>query len=146
MIPVDYVSKAIVHLSRRGNSLGRVFHLAHSRPVAWGELVEWIRSFGYPIRPIPYDQWRAQLLELGRVKENAAHFLLPLFSLSLTQAGPRIVRNMPEFDCQNTLAGLAGTSIACPPVDNEVFEAYFSYFMRTGFLGAPLPAGDFKGR
>jgi hypothetical protein len=145
MIPVDYVSKAIVHLSRRGNSLGKVFHLAHSRPVAWGELVSWIRSFGYPIQSIPYDKWRAQLLELGRIKENAAHFLLPLFSLSLTQAGPRIVRNIPEFDCQNTLAGLAGTSIACPPVDNQVFEAYFSYFVSTGFLSAPRPAGDFQG-
>jgi hypothetical protein len=120
--------------------------LAHSQPVAWGELVEWIRSFGYPIQPIPYDQWRARLLELGRIKENAAHFLLPLFSLSLAQAGPRIVRNIPEFDCQNTLAGLTGTSIACPPVDNQVFEAYFSYFVRTGFLSAPLAAGDFKGR
>ena len=146
MIPVDYVSKAIAHLSTRDSSLGRVFHLAHSQPVAWGELVEWIRSFGYPIQPISYDQWRAQLLELGRVKENAAHFLLPLFSLSLTRAGPRIVRNIPDFDCQNTLDGLAGTSIACPPVDNQVFEAYFSYFVRTGFLSAPLAAGDFKGR
>ena len=145
MIPVDYVSKAIVHLSRRGDSLGKVFHLAHSRPVAWGELVAWIRSFGYPIQPLPYEKWRTQLLELGRVKENAAHFLLPLFSLSLAQAGPRIVRNIPEFDCQNTLAGLAGTSIACPPVDNQIFEAYFSYFVRTGFLSAPRPVRDFQG-
>ena len=46
MIPVDYVSKAVVHLSRRGNALGRVFHLAHSRPVFWRELVASIRSFG----------------------------------------------------------------------------------------------------
>jgi thioester reductase-like protein len=145
MIPVDYVSKAVVYLSRRGNALGRVFHLAHSRPVSWTELVAWIRSFGYPMQTIPYDKWRAQLLEFGRFKENAAYFLLPLFSLSLTQAGPRIVRNMPECDCQNTLAGLAETSIACPPVDNQVFETYFSYFMRCGFLNAPPAGGMVQG-
>jgi len=26
--------------------------------------------------------------------------------------------------------GLAGTSIVCPPVDRQVFEGYFSYFIR----------------
>ena len=88
----------------------------------------------------------AQLVEVGRLKENAAYFLLPLFSLNLSQAGPRIVRNTPDFDCQNTLAGLAGTSIACPPIDSQVLEAYFSYFMRCGFLDTPpLLAGDFQG-
>jgi thioester reductase-like protein len=142
LVPVDYVSKAVVRLSTRAESVGRVFHLAHSRPVPWSELVTWIRSFGYPMQPVPYEKWRAQLLELGRFKENAAYFLLPLFSLSLSQAGPRVVRNIPEFDCQNTLTGLAATSIACPLVDKQVFESYFSYFMRTGFMHAPVRARD----
>jgi thioester reductase-like protein len=145
MIPVDYVSKAVVHLSRRGSSLGRVFHLAHTRPVSWRELVACIRSFGYPMQTIPYDKWRAQLVELGRPKKNAAYFLLPLFSMNLSQAGPRIVRNIPEFDCQNTLAGLAETSIACPPIDSQVLEAYFSYFVRCGFLNAPPAGGTLQG-
>ena len=145
IVPVDYVSKAVVHLSRRSNALGRVFHLSHSHPVPWRDLVAWIRSFGYPMQPMPYDQWRAQLIELGRLKESAAYFLLPLFSLNLSQAGPRIVRHIPEFDCQNTLAGLAGTSIACPPVDSQTFETYFSHFVRCGFLNAPPAGGMLQG-
>jgi thioester reductase-like protein len=145
LIPVDYVSKAVVHLSRRGNSLGKVFHLAHSRPVSWRELVALIRSFGYPVQPIPYDTWRAQLLDLGRDQESAAYFLLPLFSMSLSQAGPRIIKSIPEFDCQNTLDGLTGTSIACPPIDSQAFETYFSYFVRRGFLDAPPAGGTFRG-
>jgi hypothetical protein len=60
--------------------------------------------------------------------------------MSLSEAGPRIVRSIPEFDCQNTRDVLAGTSIACPPVDSQAFESYLSYFMRRGFLDAP-PAG-----
>jgi thioester reductase-like protein len=140
MIPVDYVSKAVVHLSRQGNSLGKVFHLAHSCPVSWRELVAWLRSFGYPVQPIPYDKWRPRLLDLGRFQESAAYFVLPLFSMSLAEAGPRIVKSIPEFDCQNTRVGLAGTSIGCPPIDSQVFETYFSNFVRRGFLKAP-PAG-----
>jgi hypothetical protein len=97
------------------------------------------------MQPMPYDQWRAQLIELGRLKESAAYFLLPLFSLNLSQAGPRIVRHIPEFDCQNTLAGLAGTSIACPPVDSQTFETYFSHFVRCGFLNAPPAGGMLQG-
>jgi thioester reductase-like protein len=143
MIPVDYVSKAVVHLSKQGNARGRVFHLTHSRPVSWMELVASIRSFGYLIQPIPYDKWRAQLVQFGRLKESAAYFLLPLFSLNLSQVGPRIVRDIPDFDYQNTLDGLAGTSIACPPIDSQILEAYFSYFVRCGFLNTPPVAGDF---
>jgi thioester reductase-like protein len=142
MIPIDYVSKAVVHLSRQGSSLGRVFHLAHSRPVSWKELVAWIRSFGFPVQSIPYDKWRAHLIELGRLRESAAHFLLPLFSMSLSHSGQRIVRSVPDFDCQNTLAGLAGSTIVCPPLDGQMFETYFSYFMRCGFLDRPLFAGE----
>jgi thioester reductase-like protein len=146
IVPVDYVSKAVVHLSKQDNALGRVFHLAHPRPVSWRDLFfAWIKSFGYPVQPLPYDKWRGQLLERGRLQDSAAYFLLPLFSMSLSQAGPRILRNIPEFDCQNTLDGLAGTSIACPPVDSQAFETYFSYFMRCGFLKAPPAGGMLQG-
>jgi thioester reductase-like protein len=145
MIPVDYVSKAVVHLSRQDTSLGKVFHLANSRPVSWRELATWICAFGYPVQQIPYDKWRARLIDLGRSQRNAAYYLMPLFSLSLTEEGPSFLRNVPQFDCQNTLAGLAGTPIVCPPIAGQVFETYFSYFMRCGFLDALPPAGTSRG-
>jgi thioester reductase-like protein len=145
MVPVDYVSKAVVHLSRRDASVGKVFHLAHSRPVSWRELATWIRAFGYPVQQIPYDEWRARLIDLGRSQGNAAYYLMPLFSLSLTEEGPSLLRNIPQFDCQNTLAGLAGTSIVCPPIAGQVFETYFSYVMHCGFLDALPPAGISRG-
>ena len=43
MLPVDYVSKAVVYLSRQDTALGKVFHLANSRAVSWRELATWIR-------------------------------------------------------------------------------------------------------
>ena len=145
MVPVDYVSKAVVHLSRQDTSLGKVFHLANSHPVSWRELATWICAFGYPVQQIPYDKWRARLIDLGRSQGNAAYYLMPLFSLSLTEEGPSLLRNVPQFDCQNTLAGLAGTSIVCPPIEGQVFETYFSYFMRCGFLDALPLASTSRG-
>jgi thioester reductase-like protein len=145
MIPVDYVSKAVVHLARQETSLGKVFHLANSRPVTWKELATWIDALGYPVQQIPYDTWRARLLDFGRSQRNAAYYLMPLFSLSLSEDGSSLLRDIPQFDCQNTLAGLAGTSIVCPPIEGQVFETYFSYFMRCGFLDALPPASTSRG-
>jgi thioester reductase-like protein len=144
MVPVDYVSKAVVHLSRQDTSRGKVFHLTNSHPVYWRELVTWLRAFGYPVQQIPYDMWRPRLIDLGRLRGNAASYLVPLFSLRLSEEGSSLFKGVPQFDCQNTLAGLAGTSIVCPLTARQMFETYFSYFIRCGFLNAPPLAGVFE--
>lgn len=132
MTAVDYVSKAVVHLSKQKSSLGKTFHLLNSHPIHWNDLINWIRSFGYPIQQIPYERWRTELLNLaGHFSENALSPLLPFFEEMSSQA------RMPQIDCQNTLNGLTGTNIVCPPVDTELLHTYFSYFIRSNFLNAP---------
>lgn len=42
-----------------------------------------------------------------------------------------------RLDCHKTLAMLAGSGIACPTVGKELLKAYFSYFVRNGFLPDP---------
>ena len=67
--------------------------------------------------------------------------LVPLFSLSVTQDAPEMMRRLPQFDCQNTRAGLAGSSIGCSPIDDRVLQNYFSHFIRSGFLNPPPSGG-----
>ena len=62
MTPVDYISRAIVHLAARKDSFGKIFHLANSRRVQLGKVADWMRTFGYPLRRVPYDSWVAELL------------------------------------------------------------------------------------
>ncbi|WP_267145337.1 hypothetical protein [Nostoc commune] len=38
---------------------------------------------------------------------------------------------------QNTLTGLAETTIICPPLDTELLTTYLSYLIRSGFLEHP---------
>jgi thioester reductase-like protein len=110
LIPVDYTSQAIVHLSRQKESLGKVFHLVNSHPAHWSEIITWIHSFGYPLEPVPYDIWRAKLLDAaGRSQENALTPLVPIFtqqaSTSANQTeSPKPISNLAaqHFDCQNT--------------------------------------------
>jgi thioester reductase-like protein len=168
MTPVDYVSSAMVHLSLSEQALGKVFHLISPERVHVRELVAWIRSAGYPIEHLSYDQWRTELLgRAGRSKGQALYSLVPLFSArspqgsaqreALEPAGQNTVDQIGsimavqyaarsiKFDDQQTRRGLAGSSIICPPVDADVFARYLSYFAGTGFLDAPgaerQPAG-----
>jgi thioester reductase-like protein len=156
MTPVDYVSKAIVHLSRQPHSVGKVFHLANQHPVHVMDMVAWIRSYGYPLNLLPYAKWREELTLLSKhSKANGAASLAPLFSLKLSENDPReklhnedavdglvsiilaqFASSSVKVDCRNALAGLDGSSIECPPIDANLFEGYLSYFIQNGFLQA----------
>jgi len=138
MAPVDYVSKAIVYLSRQKDSLGKAFHLVNPHPVRLNDLVGGIHSCGYPLRRVSYDAWRAGLTRLAEQSQEGT--LSPLLSLVRERMAGDPTRErirVPQFDCQNTLGGLAGSSIVCPSVDADLLDTYFSYLVRSGFLEAP---------
>ena len=138
LVPVDYVSRAIVSLSLRDESLGKRFHLANPHPVGADDLATWIETFGYPIKRIPYDRWRADLLNPTRgLRQDTLYSMAPLLSMSAAADGPTLVGKAPEFDCRNTNEALSGTGISCPQVDGELMENYLVYLVRSGFLDSP---------
>ena len=139
IVPVDYVSQAIVYLSRQ-KSPGLAFHLNNPHFSSWSFFVDWVNSFGYRVREIPYPEWETQLINLDS-QDNALSGLLPFFlrrwsKEQLTFAG--LGQRRVKLNCQATVARLAGTSIVCPSVDSQLLKTYFSYFVRRGFLEPPL--------
>src|SRR5918995_2163406 len=138
MVPVDYVSRAIVRLSLRDESLGKRFHLANAHPVRVDDLVAWIEAFGFPLERIPYDKWRAGLLNpIKGPRHEVLYSMAPLLSMSAAADGPALVGKVPEFDCRNTTEALSGTEISCPQVDGELMKNYLVYLVRSGFLDSP---------
>ncbi len=143
MTPVDYVSSAIVQIIRQPHSAGRMYHLSNPRTVEWQDLVAWVRERGYPVRSVPFDEWLAALFALGEgIAENALYPFVALLAerdaeLQETAGLPLAAVRLPRYDCANTLIALAGTPVACPPMDESLFSIYLSYFVRTGFLPAP---------
>jgi myxalamid-type nonribosomal peptide synthetase MxaA len=139
IIPVDYASQAIVHLSKQQTSWGKAFHLTHPQPVSTNLFFDKLRSLGYPIQQITYDRWHEQLLNIA--ESSPEHALYPLVSLlagntssSQTSASePAVVK----FDCQNTLDGLKNSSITCPTIGDRLLDIYFSYLIEHGFLEPP---------
>jgi thioester reductase-like protein len=130
LAPVDYVSRAIIHLSRQADALGQVFHLVNPQSRPWNGVVAAIQAFGYPLQLLPAPEWRANLLATAEATDNALSPLLSLFEDEDTQTA----NHQPRFDCQNTLKGLANTEIVCPPLDDQLIETYLLYLIEQGIL------------
>ena len=140
LAPVDYVSQAIVYLSQQKASLNKTFHIVNPQPLHSNLLIDSMRSLGYPIQEILYDRWRTKLLNIARHSpEHPLYPLVPFFPARESQA--ETASGELKFDCQNTLTGLAGTAIVCPPIDRQLLHIYFSYLMRHGFLNVPQQSG-----
>ena len=139
MSPVDYVSKAIVHLSRQKESIGKAFHLQHPQPVPLTVLVDWVRSFGYPVDVISYDAWQEKLINNVTSAENPLYTLRPFLlerraEEQLTIPDLYLKARRPEISCENTLNALAGSGIICAPIDSKLFMTYTAYLIESGFL------------
>ena len=139
MSPVDYVSKAIVHLSRQKESIGKAFHLQHPQPVPLTVLVDWVRSFGYPVDVISYDAWQEKLINNVTSAENPLYTLRPFLlerraEEQLTIPDLYLKARRPEISCEETLNALAGSSIVCAPIDSKLFMTYTAYLIESGFL------------
>ncbi|MCA1992324.1 MAG: amino acid adenylation domain-containing protein [Coleofasciculus sp. S288] len=131
LTPVDYVSKAIAHLSKQPASWGKTFHLVSPHALSFRQLVSEIQAFGYSIRWTDYQQWQTQLVKAASTPENVLSPLVFLFTEWVSENQRPYLETAAllsqAFNCQNTLAGLTGTNIICPPIDTRLLRAYFSY-------------------
>ncbi|QSJ14562.1 amino acid adenylation domain-containing protein [Nostoc sp. UHCC 0702] len=134
IVPVDYVSKAIVHLSKQEESIGKTFHLVHPQTLHSSTLIDHILSLGYAIEQISYNQWREKLLNITQGSlEHPLYSLMPFFPARQAQE-ENSNSGFLQLDNQNVINGLVGTSIDCPPIDNQLLSVYFYYLMEQGFM------------
>ncbi len=146
--PVDYVSKAIVHLAQQPELLGEAFHFANPQPMHWSGVAEILRNSGYPLRQVSAGEWLEILATtVANSPENALFPFMPVFAATAGQeqdgGQPAHAKDL-QFDSTNTLRGLAGSSISCAPVDERLLRTYFAHFVESGFLDAPPSETDFE--
>jgi len=139
MIPVDYVSEAIVVISRKSSFLNRNFHI-FNEPYPLGALIADIRDHGYPVRQVPPDVWMDRVT--GKLQEDPGN---PIYGLITTIAGsgnkdegaPKPILLEPDCDESNCLAGLAGSGISCPRLSRDIIGAYLRFFTRKEIIPSP---------
>jgi amino acid adenylation domain-containing protein/thioester reductase-like protein/non-ribosomal peptide synthase protein (TIGR01720 family) len=153
LAPVDYVARAIVWLSRQGESAGRTFHMINPRPCSGPELIAWLRRYGYPLEQLTADRWRAALIaSIEAGSDNALLPFLPLYqaaaeaaaapTVAVENRAPASAAAAPpvEVHCRHTTAALAAGSVRCPPVGDELLTTYFRHLIESGYLPPPPAA------
>jgi thioester reductase-like protein len=140
IVPVDFVSDAILYLSSQPESFGKTFHLSSRKHSNFVEIFEMINEMGLPIKQVPFEQWKTDYYNLAKqFPEEAFQAFLPL----INQVGTEPL-SLPRLDLSNTLTGLDGSSITPPTVDMELVETYVKYFVKAGLL-SPVNPGVYNG-
>ncbi len=107
---------------------------AQSLPLS--QLIKEIKSFGYPMEPLAYDQWQTALLNTNS-QENTLSPLSSLFTQKSSTEPLTYIERMwleaPSFDRQNTVDSLIDTIINFPVVDSNLLQKYLLYFVDSGF-------------
>ncbi|MER7910502.1 thioester reductase domain-containing protein [Streptomyces sp. NPDC096068] len=125
LLPVDYVSAAVLHVSRRATAAGRTFHLFNPDALGLRECVERLRVLGHSVAEVDRETWRERIHADGT---NALAPLLHAFEMMTADTDAFY----PAMDTSETEEELAGSGIVCPPLTGELFRKYVDFFTRTG--------------
>lgn len=124
LTPVDCVSRAIVELSRAGDSIGKAFHLMNPAAVRWYDVVETLRASQYVDRVTSFDEWRSRVSERGHSDRGGCFERLAVL-LSNRQPFRQAARKVVDA---NTSASLAGVPRVDYPVEYvPLLKRYFRY-------------------
>jgi thioester reductase-like protein len=129
LVSVDYLCKAMVHITGKPEAAGKKFHIspAPEHDISSIDFLERINQyFGTNMKAVPFHQWRDQW------QYNEESELYPLLSIykgdvyngmSLMEA----YQNSYYFDISNTQAFLADSDIRPDRIDKEFLERYLRF-------------------
>ncbi|MCY1059909.1 non-ribosomal peptide synthetase [Nannocystis sp. SCPEA4] len=142
LIPVEFVARAIVDLSRRPASLGKAH--AWTYPAALGHdpgmplslVFDELRALGYRLPRVADGEWLDRLRRRADTVADAS----ALAGVALASILPGLVAlGRVRFDATNARAGLLAAGIEAPAVDRRLVRSYLRSFVDSGFF--PPPAG-----
>ena len=131
--PVDYVSRAIVHVAANPNSVGKCYHFFPPTTQRFSDLFDGVIAAGYKVEYVDYLQWRDELMALT-LSESKTNALYPLLHFVLDDL-PSSSRT-PTLDTTQLQAQLEGSGIKFAGI-SELMPTYLKYLVEVGFIGTP---------
>jgi phthiocerol/phenolphthiocerol synthesis type-I polyketide synthase E len=129
---VDHVAQTIVDLSLAQPAESRNYHTVDPQLLPWNRMFDHVRSAGFAVRSVPYDEWHPALVaSVDRGEPNALALLVD------SLRGPAD-RHTSRIDCTNVCAG---TGIMPPALDERYFTTMLRYFTRCGWAPAMSTIG-----
>ena len=134
MTPVDFVSKAIVHLGNQTHANRLMFHLGDPDPVDITSVFNDLKELGYPTEPLDFDQWVA----LWNEKRASLQGGDGAFTIDILRGG------MPSIEFLKGIVVLNNSStrpfravVQRPKVDKVLLETYTRHWYARGWLPHP---------
>jgi amino acid adenylation domain-containing protein/thioester reductase-like protein len=142
MTPVDFVSKAIIHLGNLTDVKQVVFHLGDPTPVDIQDVFEHLNGLGYPTKPLDWEKW----VELWGDKRSGNKGGDGAFTVDILRSGmPTIefLRDIVVLD--NAATRPFRAEVERPKVDGILLETYARHWFARGWLPRPPSRQDAKG-
>lgn len=130
ILPVDFVSKAIVSISQLTPDKSGVFHIDHPTGIMWTDLVAWLNHYGYKIHLIPIREWLDKLVKIPR--DNSLYPFIPYYLAIKSDQ-----QHSPDVDVTHASAALKKNGIDYPEINDALLKIYMLYLHEAGFLPAP---------
>lgn len=133
MTPVDYVSRAIVHLSQTRQNDAEIYHLFNPIPNDKA-LFEAIQKRGYQLDACDFAFWQ---MKVKQRLSDLSPDRLAAFNVVLNM-DPEVVSkkdvSSKAYDCDLTVKELAKAGIVCSAIDHNLCELYLNYLAEIGII------------
>lgn len=134
MTPVDFVSKAIVHLSNQTQADRLIFHLGDPTPVQMSAVFDNLGKLGYPTTPLGWEEWVALWTEKrGSVKGGDGAFTVDVLRSGMPSV--EFLRDIVVLD--NAATRPFRAAVERPKVDLQLLETYTRHWFARGWLPRP---------
>lgn len=134
MTPVDFVSKAIVHLANQSSVEQTVFHVGDPDPVNTRSVFENLKLLGYGTDPLPWDEWVALWTsKRGEVKGGDGGFTVDILRSGMPSI--EFLRGIVVLD--NAVTRPIRREVERPKVDRFLLETYTRHWFARGWLRKP---------
>jgi len=134
LITVDYMTKAMAHITKNKEAIGKKFNLI-ARPETNLTLEDFFgllkKYYPFTLEDLPYKEWRKQW------EDDSKNRLYPLTSLFRDNmheglSTVELYQNTYIWDCSNVIQYLEGSGIKEPVFDKKILDSYLRY------LGIPI--------
>ncbi|KAL4798478.1 hypothetical protein BDV19DRAFT_22480 [Aspergillus venezuelensis] len=134
MTPVDFVSKAIIHLANQTSVEQTVFHVGDPAPVPTQSVFEDLRTLGYATEPLSWDEWVALwTAKRGDVKGGDGGFTIDILRSGMPSI--EFLRGIVVLD--NSVTRPIRREVERPKVDRFLLETYTRHWFARGWLKKP---------
>ena len=135
LVPIDYVSRSIVAISKRQECFGHVLNLTSQRPSRLREVLDHLLTFDRTLRRVSYEKWRSLLA-------GDPNNLLARYIGSFPERMPENEERTEQlqFDCGETLGDVEAAGIGRPQITQQLLQTYFAYIAKHSVSGARVGA------